>query len=139
MQMARNTRPLTINEQREQDQNVKIMARTIRAKTLASNLRWATKLPARECWVYMAYDAAGSLLYVGQSANVETRMKQHRSLARWWGRCDRISAEPYPTRADALQAEYDAVEEAIDLGEPIYNDTMTDLNFGQLFTPEVQR
>ncbi len=45
--------------------------------------------------VYRIYDSAGTLLYVGASANAFKRIPQHRSLSAWYGSARTVRIEQY--------------------------------------------
>lgn len=64
--------------------------------------------------VYRVYDEAGELLYVGASVNVSRRLTYHQRGAavgnRWWGPAVKtITLEHFPSRAEALAAETQAI------------------------------
>ena len=67
--------------------------------------------------LYRYYDAAGRLLYVGISFNAIARAIQHRAHKDWWVDVVRMEVEHLPTRADALEAE----REAVRLERPLHN------------------
>lgn len=61
-------------------------------------------------WVYRAFDDEGRLLYVGCSKDPRFRWKQHLFEHTWWAqRAVRWSLRVYPTKADALRAEKQAI------------------------------
>lgn len=47
----------------------------------------------REAVVYRAYDAEGSLLYVGRTASLAKRLYQHSREASWWREVARIDID----------------------------------------------
>lgn len=74
-------------------------------------------------YVYRCYDADGDLIYIGCAANVKRRMTSHRASR---AKASRLLAafvvrvevsEPFPTKAEALAAE----REAIRLERPVFN------------------
>ena|ERR1700683_960621 len=61
--------------------------------------------------VYRHFNGAGDLLYIGISRNVSWRLMAHERNAGWWRDVRTVTiSEPYPTRAEALQAEAAAIE-----------------------------
>jgi len=60
-------------------------------------------------WVYRCYDAEDRLLYVGQSGNVDQRIKIHRRGPVGARMVRHEVAGPYPTREAALTAEARAI------------------------------
>lgn len=67
--------------------------------------------------LYRYFDAEGRLLYVGIAFNPIARQSQHRSAAAWYGSLDRMSAEWFATRREALDAE----RRAISSEDPLHN------------------
>lgn len=67
--------------------------------------------------LYRCYNAAGELLYVGVSMSVKTRLAAHGRERQWWPEVARITKEHFSTRAEALDAEFDAITS----GQPRYN------------------
>lgn len=61
--------------------------------------------------LYRFYDAAGDLLYVGQTINPGRRMEKHRGTNAWWGDVARIDMEQFPDRPALLAAERAAIKE----------------------------
>lgn len=59
--------------------------------------------------LYRHFDAAGSLLYVGISLCVVTRLRQHRRDAHWFTEIARIDVEWHPSREAACDAEFAAI------------------------------
>lgn len=59
--------------------------------------------------LYRMYDAAGDLLYVGQSHDPCTRLLHHRCLAEWALQVARIDVEWHPNKAIAIAAETAAI------------------------------
>lgn len=70
-----------------------------------------------ETALYRYYDADGRLLYVGISYNPISRQSQHSSSSAWYRECDRMTAQWFATRFEALEAE----AKAIRLENPIHN------------------
>lgn len=60
------------------------------------------------CQVYRHFDATGGLLYVGVSLSSVNRLSQHRKSP-WFNRITTQKVEHFPTRADALAAETEAI------------------------------
>jgi hypothetical protein len=59
--------------------------------------------------LYVYYDAAGVVLYVGITQNGVWRNRDHNCLSKWWGCVARQEITHYPTREAALSAERDAI------------------------------
>lgn len=55
--------------------------------------------------VYKAFDGFGTLLYVGCSVNVFTRLREHKQYAAWYPIATAIEVTRYPSRATALAEE----------------------------------
>jgi hypothetical protein len=66
--------------------------------------------------VYRFYDAESLLLYVGVSNSPLTRWNAHLEKT-WWPEVARIAVEHFPTRAEALDAEEEAIADEL----PLYN------------------
>lgn len=76
-------------------------------------------------FVYRAFGADGSLLYVGVTSNPALRVGKHASTRPWWPREVRdVSWETYDNREAALAAERKAIEEE----HPRYNVTHSAVN-----------
>jgi excinuclease UvrABC nuclease subunit len=58
-------------------------------------MRMPRRLRSLPTDVYRIYDAAGTLLYVGTSANAFKRIPQHRSLSTWYDRAQTVRIEQY--------------------------------------------
>lgn len=56
------------------------------------------------CYVYLAYDKAGTLLYVGISNTWPYRWQQHQQKP-WFDEVARLDLERYPTRGEAERRE----------------------------------
>lgn len=56
-------------------------------------------------FVYMAYDNADQLLYVGVTDDLWARMSQHRRTSRWWDLMEHLDWEEMPDREMALRKE----------------------------------
>lgn len=67
--------------------------------------------------VYRAYDAHERLLYVGMSAFLASRMREHKRSKSWWQDVARVTASFYDDRRDAYRAE----TRAIRAEAPLYN------------------
>jgi hypothetical protein len=61
--------------------------------------------------LYRAFDAQGSLLYVGISVSAINRLIAHRTDSEWYGLCARLEITPYLSRHEALTAEVNAIED----------------------------
>jgi predicted GIY-YIG superfamily endonuclease len=59
--------------------------------------------------VYRAFDANDRLLYIGCTTSFEARMKNHELNSPWWLFRDRIETQEFPTHADALAEESEAI------------------------------
>lgn len=75
-------------------------------------------------YVYEAYDAEGTLLYVGITDNVTARLKAHSHGKEWWSQVDQITTESFSSRTLALAAE----AERIRTRRPRYNITHSLVN-----------
>lgn len=62
----------------------------------------------RPCSVYRYFDENNALIYVGVTVNFSSRDKSHLQNA-WRDRADMAVVEWFPTRALALQAEFEAI------------------------------
>ncbi|MFI2663253.1 hypothetical protein [Micromonospora carbonacea] len=71
----------------------------------------------RRTALYRHYDAEGRLLYVGVTFNPGHRASGHRAYAEWIDQATTFTGTWFPTRAEALAAE----KEAIRAEKPIYN------------------
>lgn len=69
------------------------------------------------CHLYHLYDAAGQLLYVGMTGDVEARLRSHEGSKPWWAEVDHRWVVTYPSRAACAAAE----ALAIHLLRPPYN------------------
>lgn len=69
------------------------------------------------CALYRFYDHAGVLLYIGITANVGSRFKQHGREKPWWADVHSITLEHYDSREAVLEAE----RAAIVAEQPRYN------------------
>jgi len=67
--------------------------------------------------LYRMYDKDNTLLYVGISLRVETRLATHRQDKPWWPDIDTIRLEHHPSRKSAEQAELRAIRKE----KPLYN------------------
>lgn len=75
----------------------------------------------RPCWLYRLYDDAETLLYVGISFDVQTRLGQHRGDKRWWPQVAEVHSVRYASQDEAMDAEVLAIAE----GRPAHNDQVT--------------
>lgn len=60
--------------------------------------------------LYRHWDADGVLLYVGITAKLKVRERQHEATSRWWGLRAETTLEEYPSRAAAEAAEALAIK-----------------------------
>jgi len=67
--------------------------------------------------LYRFYDATGTLLYVGITADPGSRWRKHAQEKPWWQQITSITLETHPTRAAALEAE----RQAILAEKPVHN------------------
>jgi hypothetical protein len=67
--------------------------------------------------VYRAFAEGGRLLYVGHSAEPETRISQHLGKTAWWPKVRKITTEWHPSRPIAQVAERLAIYRE----DPLYN------------------
>lgn len=65
--------------------------------------------PRNPTSLYRLFDRGGRLLYVGVSATTLARLCQHAASKRWWPDVERVEVEHFPSRAEALRAEFDAI------------------------------
>lgn len=59
--------------------------------------------------LYRAFDAEGTLLYVGISGSVVRRLAEHSKDKEWWSEVTDVKVEHFATRADAIAAEAVAI------------------------------
>lgn len=55
--------------------------------------------------VYLMFDDAGGLLYVGCTSNIKNRLRQHGRFSDWYPRISRVSAREYPGMERGLAIE----------------------------------
>jgi hypothetical protein len=67
--------------------------------------------------VYLAYNAAGQLLYVGISLRPRVRLAEHVQQSEWWPHVQRIDVEHYDTRPLARARELDLIRTV----SPLFN------------------
>lgn len=60
-------------------------------------------------FLYRIYGADSELLYIGESNNVERRMREHSKLRPWWPERRRIDIEPFASEQEAVDAERIAI------------------------------
>lgn len=68
--------------------------------------------------LYRFYGSGGTLLYIGITNSIPTRLKQHHRDKEWWLGVSEIRVEHYPTREAVEEAE----RRAIIAEKPLYND-----------------
>jgi predicted GIY-YIG superfamily endonuclease len=88
-------------------------------QALAAEWFAAARQGIAETYVYRYFDAAGNLLYVGQSAHVETRDRNHRNGKLWYPLVAHRTLEGPYTKDMALAAEFLALQTE----DPIHNRT----------------
>lgn len=54
---------------------------------------------------YIARDIEGRVLYVGQTADVSRRMKDHKSSSAWWPQVESFEVTPVASREEAIREE----------------------------------
>lgn len=74
-------------------------------------------LETRPHALYRFYGAGDTLLYIGITADLPTRITDHSDEKAWWLGVARITVEHYPDRASVLEAE----KRAIIAERPLYN------------------
>ncbi|MFI6228661.1 GIY-YIG nuclease family protein [Micromonospora echinospora] len=67
--------------------------------------------------LYRFYDQDDAVIYVGVTADLETRWMSHKREKPWWPEVSRREVEWYPDRHKALQAEAETIERE----KPRYN------------------
>lgn len=67
--------------------------------------------------LYRFYGAGGTLLYIGITADLPTRLTNHRDDKAWWLGVTNVTVEHYPDRTSVLEAE----RRAIVAERPLYN------------------
>ena len=83
--------------------------------------------------LYRHYDSSGRLLYVGISNNHIARLGQHRDAAQWFHLIDSVKIEHFKSRAEALEAERQAIQNE----DPKYNiQHKKRVNYNDVSTPE---
>lgn len=74
------------------------------------NAAMSKALRSRPTMLYRAYDAAGVLLYVGITKDVDQRLREHRMTTSWCrDEMARVEIEEYPNRDLAHWAEFHAI------------------------------
>lgn len=68
-----------------------------------------TELAMRNHALYRFYDVEGRLLYIGLTADLPTRLNNHRDDKPWWCEVTRVAVEHYPDRAAVIAAERRAI------------------------------
>lgn len=68
-------------------------------------------------YLYRLFDAEGGLLYVGQSNNPFKRCIDHMAYQSWFCDVRNMTLEPFESRSEALDAEFNAINNE----EPKYN------------------
>lgn len=67
--------------------------------------------------LYRFYGAGGTLLYIGITNSIPTRLKKHNADKPWWTGVAQVRIEHYPNRTAVLEAE----RRAIIAEKPLYN------------------
>lgn len=73
--------------------------------------------------LYRYYDAADTLLYVGMTGDLAEREVEHIRDSTWMDFAARSTIERFPTRAEAEDAERDAIRDEAPLFNIAHNDT----------------
>ena len=60
--------------------------------------------------LYRMFDASGALLYIGVSKDFGRRWKEHARTQPWWDDVQRQTADWFPSRRDAAEAEVAAIQ-----------------------------
>jgi len=79
--------------------------------------------PAAPYVMYRLYDADRILLYIGITANLRSRLLQHRRTQAWWGRCATVDVTSLPNKFVARYAE----DATMKIEAPLYNKTCNTL------------
>lgn len=74
-------------------------------------------MASRPFSVYRFFNAKGKLLYVGMTADLPARMRQHAKDKSWWGEVAKTTSEVHPTEKAAAVAEATAIVAE----KPLYN------------------
>ena len=69
-----------------------------------------TLLAARNHVLYRMYDVSRRLLYVGITANFDSRMDSHRGLKPWWQDVATIEVQHFTSRTAVERAERNAIQ-----------------------------
>jgi predicted GIY-YIG superfamily endonuclease len=77
----------------------------------ADEARWDARAArlAEPAHIYRAFCAAGTLLYVGVTADVDERMRRHARSSAWHAEMARLAANATPSRDLALMLEQHAI------------------------------
>lgn len=123
------TRPLTL-DMAGRVRRIPAGANVVPATTTTEQLQWLRKQATKEASerlvpveirhhvLYRFYDADNVLLYVGITADLPTRFRNH-SRKPWWHDIGRMTVEHFSCRFDVLAAE----KLAIASERPLYNST----------------
>lgn len=68
--------------------------------------------------LYRFFGAGGTLLYIGITNSIPTRIRRHNADKPWWTGVANVTVEHYPNRAAVLEAE----RRAIKAEKPLYNE-----------------
>lgn len=71
----------------------------------------------RQAVVYRCFNSGGELLYVGSTAHLRGRIRQHESLTPWWPEVADVRHEAFASEPDARGAELRAIKSE----NPLYN------------------
>ncbi len=94
---------------------------------------WGQQNMSQTHALYRFFGAGGTLLYIGITNSIPTRLKQHNREKEWWLGVNEIKVEHFPSREAVLEAE----RRAIIAERPLYNDKHNDA--GKAWRTEVQR
>lgn len=73
--------------------------------------------PQQVTCLYRHFDSSGTLLYVGISTRVLTRIAQHRTSSHWSDQITRIDVDRHPSWSEAYAAETEAIRKE----KPLHN------------------
>jgi predicted GIY-YIG superfamily endonuclease len=97
--------------------------------------------PASRCALYRFYAIDGTLLYIGITQELPTRLRTHDRKQPWYCKVARITVEHFATRVEALEAEAAAIRAEGPLYNVVHNwgETMTTPAAGRGSGPGLRR
>jgi len=123
------TRPLALG-MAARVRRIPARSTTLQTGTTTEHLQWWHKQAAKEQLtpppvpcdtgdqnLYRFYSADGTLLYIGITANLPTRLKTHGRTQPWWDDVFRTTVEHFSCRSNVTAAE----KAAIINEQPLYN------------------